>query len=243
MEEPQNPVRITMLYENRCGDPRLQEGWGFSALVEYRESRILFDTGGDTRSFAMNAEKLNLPYQQITHLLFSHRHWDHISGFLEIVKKMPSSAALYLPKTFPPLLRRKAARHLKTTTVRSFQQIGPEIYSLVLRGGFWLYEQVLVLKTPQGLGIITGCAHPGIVQIVEAAQQHLGDKIAFVVGGFHMLFTAPERTAGVVEKLQTLGVEKVAPCHCSGDHVIRQFQNAYGARCLQVGTGTTLTFG
>jgi 7,8-dihydropterin-6-yl-methyl-4-(beta-D-ribofuranosyl)aminobenzene 5'-phosphate synthase len=242
MEEENRPVRVTMLYENRCGDPGLQEGWGFSALVEYGESRILFDTGGDPRSFSMNAQKLKVPYEQITHLLFSHRHWDHIGGFRDVVQRMPSSAGLYLPRSFPLLLRRRAARHLKTTIVRSFQEIGPDVYSLVLRGGFWLYEQVLVLKTPMGLGIVTGCAHPGIVQIIESAQKHLGADIAFVLGGFHLLFTAPEKTARVVEKFRSLGVEKVAPCHCSGDHLIRQFQNAYGPDCLPVGTGTTLTF-
>ncbi len=234
------PVRITILYDNRCGDAALQEGWGFSAFIEYEGSRILFDTGGDPHSFSMNAEKRGFPYQQITHLLFSHRHWDHIAGFQEIVKMMPSSTLLYLPKTFPWLLRRKAAQHLKTTVVRSFQKIGPDIYSLVLKGGFWLYEQALVLKTPQGLGIVTGCAHPGIVQIVEAAQQRLGGKISFVLGGFHMLFDPPERSAKMVQQFQVLGVERVAPCHCSGDHLIHQFQKAYGSHCLTVGTGTIL---
>jgi 7,8-dihydropterin-6-yl-methyl-4-(beta-D-ribofuranosyl)aminobenzene 5'-phosphate synthase len=235
------PVKITVLYDNRCDNCHLQEGWGFSALVEYGGCKILFDTGGDASAFSSNADKIQLPFSEITHLLFSHRHWDHIAGFKEIVKKVNGDAKLYVPKAFPWLLRKNSSR-LKTHVVRSFEEIAPNVYSLVLRGGFWLYEQALVLKTPEGLGIITGCAHPGIMQILEAAQQHLQGDIAFVLGGFHLLFAPAERSANVVKQFQELNVQKVAPCHCSGDHLIRQFREAYGPNFFKVGTGTVLTF-
>jgi len=188
-------VRITILYDNRCRSSHLQEGWGFSALVEYEGATILFDTGGDAKAVSSNANKISVPFSVITHLLFSHRHWDHIAGFKEIVKKVSPAAALYVPKTFPWFLIRAGSSHLKKTkVVRSFEAIAPNIYSLVLKGGFWLYEQVLVLKTPEGLGIITGCAHPGIVQILKAAQQQLQTNISFVLGGFHQLFTPADRS-------------------------------------------------
>lgn len=115
-----------------------------------------------------------LSYKGITHLLFSHRHWDHVTGFKEIIKKLDTETALYVPRAFPWWLLKRADSHLKKVkVVRSFEEIAPDTYSLVLNGGFWLYEQALVLKTPKGLGFITGCAHPGIVQIIKAAQEHL----------------------------------------------------------------------
>lgn len=236
-------IKVTILYDNRCDNCHLQEGWGFSSLIEYEGCKILFDTGGDASAFSSNAEKMQLSFNEITHLLFSHRHWDHIAGFKEIVKKLDKGAALYVPKKFPWLLLKNAGSLLKKIkVVRSCEEIAPNIYSVVLKCGFWLYEQALVLKTPEGLGIITGCAHPGIVQILQTAQEHLHSNIYFVMGGFHQLFTPAKQSANIVKQFQMLNVQKVAPCHCSGDHLIRQFQDAFGSNFFKVGTGTILNF-
>lgn len=70
-------AKITILYDNRCDNPNLQE---------YNESKILFDTGGDVEAFSSNIEKMQLSYKEVTHLLFSHWHWDHIAGSKEIIK-------------------------------------------------------------------------------------------------------------------------------------------------------------
>lgn len=236
-------AKITILYDNRCDNSYLQEGWGFSALIEYNESKILFDTGGDGSAFSSNLQKLQLSYSEVTHLLFSHRHWDHVAGFKQIIKELDKNTALYVPRKFPWLLRKQAGSHLKkVTVVRSFEEIAPNIYSLVLKGGFWLYEQALVLKTPKGLGIITGCAHPGIVQILKAAQERLQSNIYFVLGGFHQLYTPAKQSADIVKQFQVMNVQRVAPCHCSGDHLIRQFQEAFGSNFSKIGTGTILSF-
>jgi len=237
------PVKITILYDNRSDNCQLQEGWGFSALIEYDGCKILFDTGGDASAFASNADKMGICFDEITHLLFSHRHWDHIAGFKEIIDKVNDKTALYVPKTFSWFLRKKSSSHLKKIrVVKALEEITPNIYSLVLKGGFWLYEQALVLKTPEGLGIITGCAHPGIVRILKTAVQHFHEKIYFVLGGFHLLYNPAESIVQAVKEFQKLGVKHVAPCHCSGDHTIRQFQEAYGPNFHKIGTGTILSF-
>jgi len=88
--------------------------------------------------------------------------------------------------------------------------------------------------------IITGCAHAGIIRILKAAQQHLQRDIYFVLGGFHLLFQPSDSSAEIVREFQKLNVQKVAPCHCSGQHTIRQFQEAFGEHFLKVGTGTVL---
>jgi 7,8-dihydropterin-6-yl-methyl-4-(beta-D-ribofuranosyl)aminobenzene 5'-phosphate synthase len=235
-------VTISVLYDNRCDNRHLQEGWGFSALIDFAGCKILFDTGGDPSAFTGNAEKMQVDFQKITHLLFSHRHWDHISGLKELTDKLSTNTALYVPKTFPWLLRKRASAKLKTTVVKSIEQIAPDIYCMVLPGGFWLHEQVLVLQTPKGLGIITGCAHPGIIHILQQAQNRFKQNISFVLGGFHLLYQPAHQSADVIKAFQTLGVQKVAPCHCSGDHLIRQFQEAYGPEFYKIGTGSVLSF-
>ncbi len=131
--------------------PLCKKDGDFLLLIEHDGSKILFDTGGDPASFFSNAERLQLSLSEITHLVFSHRHWDHIAGFKEIAKKMGKGTSLYVPKTFPWLLLKSgSARFAKTKIVHAFEEIAPNVYALVLRGGFWLYELSLVIKTPKG---------------------------------------------------------------------------------------------
>ena len=47
-------------------------------------------------------------------------------------------------------------------------------------------EQALVIQTEQGLVVITGCAHPGIVAILEQAQSLFEESVYMVMGGFHL---------------------------------------------------------
>ncbi len=52
--------------------------------------------------------------------------------------------------------------------------------------GSFIREQSLIIETSKGLIVMTGCAHPGIVEIVEAAKQLLDRDIHLVLGGFHL---------------------------------------------------------
>jgi 7,8-dihydropterin-6-yl-methyl-4-(beta-D-ribofuranosyl)aminobenzene 5'-phosphate synthase len=110
-------------------------------------------------------------------------------------------------------------------------------------------EQSLVLVTEQGLVVITGCAHPGIVRIVERAREIAvsGDAanrdVHLVLGGFHLGRRPQATIEGIVEDFQRLGIQKVAPCHCSGDLSRSLFERAYGLDFIKVGVGSRLEVG
>jgi len=59
--------------------------------------------------------------------------------------------------------------------------------------------------------VVTGCAHPGIANIVETAVQLMDRNVYLVVGGFHLGGAAREEILSVVEGLRSLGVTVVAP--------------------------------
>lgn len=231
-------MTVTVIYDNRCANPDLQEGWGFSVLVDFEGKKILFDTGGYPKAFFSNVDKLGIRLDQVTHVLFSHRHWDHMAGYDEVLSKLHRGTQVILPKYFWRLPFKHS--HLVFKKVQAFMEVDRNIFSVALKGGMMLYEQSLVLKTSQGTAIITGCAHPGIVNIIRATQEKLPGKVAFVMGGFHLLFTPAHVSAGIVEDFQRMGVQKVAPCHCSGDHTMRQFQEAYRDQFFKVGTGSVI---
>ena len=52
--------RVTILYDAFGKSPAMTKAWGFSALVEYRGKRILFDTGGNAEIFEHNVKALGV---------------------------------------------------------------------------------------------------------------------------------------------------------------------------------------
>jgi 7,8-dihydropterin-6-yl-methyl-4-(beta-D-ribofuranosyl)aminobenzene 5'-phosphate synthase len=216
-------IVITIIYENCKENKDLQAGWGFSALVEIGQRKILFDTGNDRDAFFSNLEKLGIHCREITDVIFSHKHGDHVAGCKEILGKMREDCRVYLPKGFPCRL---VPKNLQIQKVSDFQEIEKNVFSMVLKGGIFLHEQALILQTEKGLIIITGCAHPGITHILEAAQKRLKAPIYLVLGGFHLFRKGRHSIGKIVSKFQALGVSRVAPCHCSGEIAIRKFQEA-----------------
>ncbi len=230
-------ITIKIIYDNCKHNATLQAGWGFSALIEAEDRKILFDTGNDLAAFLSNSEAMGIDCQTITDVIFSHKHRDHITGCEEILQKLRSGTPVYLPKGFPTA---KIPGHLPVQTVEGFVQLGPNVFVSSLKGGFFLQEQSLVLQTEKGLVVVTGCAHPGIVEILKVAQQQLKAPIHFVLGGFHLFRSRRSFVDGVVTKFQSLGVQKVAPCHCSGPFAIGQFQKAYQDNFDEIGTGSII---
>ena len=232
------PIAIKVIYDNRKENAAMREGWGFSCLIDLGPRKILFDTGADTKAFFANLQTLDIRSEEITDVVFSHKHADHTTGMREILKTLKPGSRLFLPKGFPTW---KIPRHLETVIVKDFGEIDTRVFSLVLKGGFCLYEQALVLQTSQGLLVITGCAHPGIVNILEAAQQRLSQPIHLVLGGFHLFRKNRESVSEIVDKFVALHVAHAAPCHCSGDEAIAHFQGVYQERFHKIGAGSILT--
>jgi len=90
--------------------------------------------------------------------------------------------------------------------------------------GRGILEQSLVIVAEQGLVVITGCAHPGVVDIIAKAKEITGREVCLVVGGFHLAGMDEAAIQEIVRDFRELGVRRVAPCHCSGDLACRLFR-------------------
>ncbi len=94
---PVQSAHITVLSTMLAGDPMFKGigEWGFSALVEADGYRILFDTGLRPQTVLHNARELGLDLSDITDVVLSHNHADHIGGLLtlrrEFAKKNPKA--------------------------------------------------------------------------------------------------------------------------------------------------------
>jgi 7,8-dihydropterin-6-yl-methyl-4-(beta-D-ribofuranosyl)aminobenzene 5'-phosphate synthase len=78
-------------------------------------------------------------------------------------------------------------------------------------------DSSIVLDTPKGLVVLTGCAHAGIVNIVTYVEKHFGDRPLYgLVGGLH-LFPASDQTVDwTASKLKQFHVENLLGAHCTG---------------------------
>lgn len=85
--------------------------------------------------------------------------------------------------------------------------------------------------------VITGCAHPGVVNIVRKAKALLDIQVYLVMGGFHMLGMGENQIEAVIAQFKEEGVQRVAPCHCSGDLTRELFQEVYGENFIEAGAG------
>ena len=62
-------------------------------------------------------------------------------------------------------------------------------------------------------------------------------RVHLVVGGFHFSGASSPTIGGIIEDFIELGVEKVAPCHCSGDRARMLLQKHFGQNYVRAGVG------
>ena len=232
-------IVITILYDNYIFKEGTQSDWGFSCLIENTEKTILFDTGTRPDILIKNATVLNKDFSQVEIIVISHNHGDHTGGLLDVLKKSDNMRA-YLPYSTP------------SSYVNQVKNAGGEVCSdkesvqicrkCYLTGelGDNIKEQSLILDTKDGLVVIAGCSHPGIVNIVKRAKDILGKEIYMVFGGFHLRSHSSEMVADIIAELKSLHVQKCCPTHCTGDEAIQMFKKAFGNNFLQMGTGKVI---
>jgi 7,8-dihydropterin-6-yl-methyl-4-(beta-D-ribofuranosyl)aminobenzene 5'-phosphate synthase len=231
-------MRIIIIYDNRTLDPNLTSGWGFSCLVG---DDLLFDTGGDGRTLLSNMTKMGIDPAGIRTVVLSHAHGDHTGG-LGALLGTGVRPTVYVPRSFPARFKADVRSLTTLVEVHGPVEIRPSIHTTgeVGRG---LVEQALAVETGDGLVVVTGCAHPGVVKMVRRAKESAGDEVYLVMGGFHLGGTSQRQVKAVIADFRQLGVQRVAPCHCTGDRSIRVFAEEYGADFIETGVGMVLDIG
>jgi 7,8-dihydropterin-6-yl-methyl-4-(beta-D-ribofuranosyl)aminobenzene 5'-phosphate synthase len=101
-------------------------------------------------------------------------------------------------------------------------------------------EQALIVETAQGLAVVTGCAHPGVVRMVASSASMRDRPVHLVLGGFHLRDSRPAELRTLIAEFRRLGVERVAPSHCTGDRAIAMFADAYGDSFIRSGVGLVI---
>lgn len=99
----------------------------------------------------------------------------------------------------------------------------------------------LVLETGRGLVLLVGCAHAGLVNILEMVREQTGcTHLYAVLGGTHLAPASDEQFAGTVRALRAFGVERIGVSHCTGLLRAAQLHAEFGGRFFFASVGSTM---
>ena len=231
-------VHVTIIYDNYQVDQNLDTDWGFACLVECQGNLLLFDAGRNADLYKKNVTLLGIHPEEIPSLFISHEHGDHTAGIPWILELNPSIQC-YLPASYARQLEDRG-----TLPPNSFELAKPaHLYGPFYSTGddFVAFrEQGLVVITENGGALITGCGHPGVVPMIQAAEQELGIEIHTVIGGLHLMDKSKEEVDQLAAALKELGVKQICPTHCTGDNAITALKAAFGNGYISGGTGKLL---
>ena len=104
-------------------------------------------------------------------------------------------------------------------------------------------DQSLFFETREGIVVLLGCAHSGVINTLRYIGELSGNKpIRAVIGGMHLVSAAPARIARTIEEFQRLDVRLLAPCHCAGMAATVALWNAFPGICSACHVGTRFDF-
>jgi len=86
----------------------------------------------------------------------------------------------------------------------------------------------LYIETAHGLVVVLGCAHAGVVNILRHVLELSGRRdFHAVFGGMHLGSASDERLRATLDFFRKLGVDRVGPCHCTGERAVAAFRREF----------------
>lgn len=233
---------IQIIYDDLTSATKFECGKGFACIIDFAGEKILFDLGGNFKKFVHNCHQLAIDLNLINHVVISHRHWDHCAGLDSLITNLATNCQIILPSSFRNNIVTNN-RNIRYIDHGSLNVIHPSIFTLGFKSRWWgipIIEQVLILQHHKGLIILTGCAHAGIMQIVNKIEQSFKDQIYLLIGGFHLSYHSKAKITTLINRLNSKEIAQVAPCHCTSIKGRQLFKSLFHHRVYDVGSGTEI---
>lgn len=104
-------------------------------------------------------------------------------------------------------------------------------------------EEIALIARVEGSGLIilTGCGHPGIVQITQKALSIFpGEKVEIISGGFHLTCAGKTEVQNIGKKLESFDPSFLLPGHCTGFEADLVLAGIFGSRFKPLYSGTEM---
>ena len=104
-------------------------------------------------------------------------------------------------------------------------------------------DQALCIECSQGLIVILGCAHSGVVNTLNyVAKLTQGKRIFAVIGGMHLLHASKNRLEATAEAFTRYDIQEIGPCHCTGIKAVKYLRSKFPDRCVECSTGSQFNY-
>ena len=257
-------MRVVNLIENTRGHDRCAYAHGLSFYVETSKHKLLVDLG-PSEAALHNAKELGIDLSKVDTVVLSHGHYDHSGGIMPFAN-INSDARIYMQETadadyyaddgeraegeryryigidkaiagLSQAVNRKRSHDLPFTNKRLLIKENGE-----LRRDDFVHEQYLVISEGDKKILISGCAHNGILSILDAFKAKYGAEPDMVISGFHLM-KKTGYTDDELLQIVSMGTElmrystKFVTCHCTGETAYEIMKNVLGDQLQYVHSG------
>lgn len=126
----------------------------------------------------------------------------------------------------------------------NFEKSDPRLFSEMdgtVTNDLFLDDQSLILDTNKGIILILGCAHSGMINIINHVINKMGkEKFHVILGGTHLDFLTPEQLEESITSLKKMEVEKIGVSHCTGLRAAFRLHQEFGERFFYGCVGSVL---
>jgi 7,8-dihydropterin-6-yl-methyl-4-(beta-D-ribofuranosyl)aminobenzene 5'-phosphate synthase len=106
-------------------------------------------------------------------------------------------------------------------------------------------DQSMWFETNDGIVILLGCCHAGLVNTIEYIRSISGvEKVRGVIGGMHLVNADQQRLNKTFMAISPWQPEFLVPCHCTGASASEQMLGVFGSKIVRPGyAGLTVEVG
>ena len=88
-------------------------------------------------------------------------------------------------------------------------------------------ETVVVVRGEQGLALLSGCSHKGILNTCMWVSELFHAPVHTFIGGTHLMSATQSRIYDTMAQLQALGLRRLGACHCNGEEAGAIFEQGF----------------
>ena len=265
-------MKIITLVENTAENECFTAEHGLCIYIETEKHKLLLDTG-QTDALLHNAETLGIDLSEVDTVILSHGHYDHSGGILPFSEINNKAQIIMQKKAAEPHFNgeRYIGIDEAITSLPNVRMIDGDmliddelfLFSNVtgrrcypqgnrklscIKGGVkcpddFAHEQCLVIRQNSKTWLLSGCAHNGILNILDRYKEIFGNTPNFVVTGFHMMKREGEHTESEKEViLQTaLEISRMDTVfysgHCTGIPAFAIMKEVMGEKLIALHSG------
>lgn len=264
-------MKITVLMENTSNCQTLLAEHGLSLYIETKNETILADTGQSDK-IVENANLLGIDLRKINYLVISHGHYDHAGGLLSLLPyctnvpifmQKTAGNAYYHGERYigidPHILELPQLRLVDGSFAINENL---DLFAEISGRRFWpksnlelsereadvniqdnfKHEQCLVIHEDGVKVLISGCAHNGILNILDRFYELYACYPDKVFSGFHMMKKGDYTPEEQEIILQTARELKQYPTvfytgHCTGQKAFDLMKEVMGDQLVQIHGG------